>query len=136
MSDSKADEEWDDDWDGPTPGQGGVDFDPAQVVVGLIVGLAGLLLFLQPSIRTLSVLGQDVPLFILSGGVLSLGFALGAVVYFRRGDRLVWIAHAIGAVGFGVLFAASGVGSLLFVWLGLAVVLGGVLFLAAESRTL
>jgi hypothetical protein len=136
MSGPDVDEEWDDDWDGPTPGADGVAFDPAQVVVGLIVGVAGLLLFLQPSIRTLSVLGRDVPLFVLSGGVLSLGFALGAVVYFRRGARLVWVAHAIGAVGFGVLFAASGVGSLLFVWLGLAVVLGGVLFLATESRGL
>lgn len=128
-------DEWDDDWDGPEPDPG-IDFDPAQVVVGLVVGVAGLLLFLQPSIRTLSVLGQDVPLFVLSGGVLSLGFGLGAVVYFRRGQRLVWIAHAIGAVGFGLLFAASGVGSLLFLWLGLAIVLGGVLFLAAETRGL
>lgn len=129
-------DDWDgaDEWDDPEPRPGLGDLDPGPLLVGSVVGLAGLLLFLQPSIRTLPVFGREMPLFVLSVGVLSLGLALGAVLYFQRGQRLVWIAHAVGAVGFGLLFAGSGVGSLLFVWLGLAVVLGGVVFLAAESR--
>lgn len=141
MSDS---EEWEPDaeWDDPGADGGPAgwpalsDLDPVSVVVGVIVGLAGVLLIIQPSVRVIDVFGTRVPTFVLSAGVLSLGFAVGAPVYLRRGHRLRGIAHAIGAVGFGGLFFAAGFGSLALLWLGLAVVLGGVLFLVSETRHL
>lgn len=137
------DDEWDPDpeWDDPgaegSPERPGLrDLDPVSVVVGSIVGLAGVLLLLQPSVRVVDVFGTRVPTFVLSSGVLALGFAVGAPVYLRRGYRLRGIAHAIGAVGFGSLFFAAGFDSLTLLWLGLAVVIGGVLFLVAETRNL
>jgi len=141
-----SDDDWEPDpeWDDP----GGVagedrrgrpslsDLDPASLVVGTIVGIAGLLLLLQPTVRVVTVLGTRVPTFVLSSGVLALGFAVGAPVYLRRGFRLRGIAHLIGAVGFGALFFAAGFDSLALLWLGLAVVIGGALFLVAETRNL
>ncbi|MDZ7745405.1 MAG: hypothetical protein U5K28_02365 [Halobacteriales archaeon] len=112
------------------------ELDSVSIVVGTIVGIAGLLLFLQPTVRVIDVFGTQIPTFVLSSGVLSLGFAVGAPAYLRRGYWLRGIAHAIGAVGFGGLFFAAGFGSLLLLWTGLAVIIGGVLFLAAESRKL
>lgn len=141
-----SDDDWEPDpaWD--DPGDVGSDdrrgrpslseLDPASLVVGTIVGIAGLLLLLQPAVRAVTVLGTRVPTFVLSSGVLALGFAVGAPVYLRRGLRLRGIAHLIGAVGFGALFFAAGFDSLALLWLGLAVVIGGALFLVAETRHL
>ncbi|WP_255148731.1 hypothetical protein [Halorarius halobius] len=136
-------DDWDPDPEWDDPGAEGSprvpslsEVDPASAVVGTLVGIAGLLLVLQPSVRAVSLFGTQVPTFVLSAGVLSLGFAVGAPVYLRRGYRLRGLAHAVGAVGFGALFFAAGFRSLLLLWLGLFVVIGGVLFLAAETRRL
>lgn len=129
-------EELDDahEWNDPEPRPSSLD--PARLVVGTLVGVAGLLLLLQPVLGTVQVFDASVPAFVLSTGVLSLGLAIGAVVFVRRGERLVGVAHAVGAGGFGLLFAAASADSLVALWLGLAVVLGGVLFLVAEARDL
>ncbi len=138
-----SDDDWnpDPEWDDPrSDGRRGrlslSDLDPPSLVVGTIVGIAGLLLLLQPTVRVVSLLGTRVPTFVLSSGVLALGFAVGAPVYLRRGLHLRGVAHLVGAVGFGALFFAAGFGSLALLWLGLAVVIGGVLFLVAETRHL
>lgn len=142
MSDEwEPDPEWDDpgaerDASDPRGRPSLSDLDPASVVVGTLVGLAGVLLLLQPVVRSISVLGTQVPTFILSTGVLALGFAVGAPVYLRRGYRLRGIAHLIGAAGFGSLFFAAGINSLTLLWVGLAVVIGGSLFLVVEARGL
>lgn len=139
MSDDdwEPDPEWDDPGAGDRRGRPSLsDLDPASLVVGTIVGVAGLLLLLQPTVRVVTVLGTRVPTFVLSSGVLALGFAVGAPVYLRRGLRLRGIAHLIGAVGFGALFFAAGFDSLALLWLGMAVVIGGALFLVAETRNL
>ena len=123
MSDERTNErdDWDPDPEWDDPGSNGEpvgwpslsDLDPVSVVVGTIVGIAGLLLFLQPTVRVVELFGARIPTFVLSSGVLSLGFAVGAPAYLRRGYRLRGVAHAIGAVGFGGLFSppASGVSS-------------------------
>ena len=138
-----SDDDWEPDpaWDDPnadgTPGWPSVDdLDPVSIVVGSLVAIAGVLLLVQPSVRVLTLFGRRVPTFVASAGVLSLGFAVGTPVYLRRGYRLRGIAHGIGAVGFGSLFFAAGFGSLALLWVGLAVVLGGVLFLVSETRKL
>lgn len=111
------------------------DLDPWPLVVGVFVAFAGMLMLGQPVLGRVDVGGVRIPAFLLSTGVLSAGFAIGAVVYLRRGERLVGIGHAVGAVGFGFLFVASGVG-VVALWLGVAVLVGGALFLASESRHL
>lgn len=111
------------------------DLDPWPLVVGAFVACAGVLMLAQPVVGRVDLGGVRIPAFLLSTGVLSAGFALGAIVYLRRGKRLVGIGHAVGAVGFGFLFVASGVG-VVALWLGIAVLVGGALFLAAESRHL
>ena len=125
--------------DGDRPGDELLDdrrnrVDPMPLVVGAFVALSGLLLFVQPVVRSVRVLGTAVPPFLLAPAPLSLGFAVGAVGFARRGERTVALAHAVGAVGFGLLFLATGVGSVRFLWLGLAVVLGGVTFLVVDAR--
>lgn len=107
--------------------------DPMPLVVGAFVALSGLLLLVQPAVRTVTLFGTAVPPFVLAPAPLSIGFGIGAFGFARRGERTVALAHAIGAVGFGLLFLATGVGGLLFLWLGLAVVLGGVVFLMLDS---
>jgi hypothetical protein len=109
--------------------------DPWPLVVGAFVACGGLLLLAQPVVGRVSLLGARVPAFVLSTLPLAVGFGLGGVVFLRRGKRLVGVAHAVGAVGFGLLFAAlwAGVAAL---WLGIAVLVGGALFLASESRHL
>lgn len=108
--------------------------DPMPLVVGAFVALSGLLLFVQPVVRSVTVLGTAVPPFLLAPAPLSLGFAVGAFGFARRGRRTVALAHGVGAAGFGLLFLATGVGSVLFLWLGLAVVLGGVAYLVVDAR--
>ncbi|MFB6118353.1 hypothetical protein [Halosegnis sp.] len=138
-----SDDGWEPDpaWDDPTAdGPAGwpslADLDPASIGVGLLVGLAGVLLFIQPSVRAVTLLGRQVPTFVLSAGVLSLGFAVGTPIYLARGHRLRGLAHGIGAVGFGGLFFAAGFGSLTLLWVALALLLGGLLFLVSETRKL
>ena len=135
--DCEPDPSWDDPGADGSPGMSSPgDLDPVSVVVGSLVAVAGVLLLVQPSVRVLTLFGTRVPTFVASAGVLSLGFAVGTPVYLRRGHRLRGLAHGIGAVGFGGLFFAAGFGSLALLWLGLAVVLGGVLFLVSETRKL
>lgn len=139
-----SDDEWEPDeaWDDPGARSGSAGrpslsaVDPASAVVGTLVGLAGVLLVIAPTVRTVALFGTRLPTFVLSAGVLSFGFAVGAPVYLGRGFRLRGLAHLVGAVGFGALFLAAGIGSPGLLALGLAVVLGGALFLVTETRKL
>ncbi|MFD1514807.1 hypothetical protein [Halomarina rubra] len=108
--------------------------DPMPLVVGAFVACAGVLVLVQPVVPSVTVAGEAVPPFVLSAAPLSLGFAIGTVGFARRGQRTVALAHGVGAVGFGLLFLSTGIGSLLFLWAGLAVLLGGVAFLVAQTR--
>ena len=108
--------------------------DPMPLVVGAFVALSGLLLLVQPVVRSVTLLGRPVPPFVLAPAPLSLGFAIGTFGFARRGERTVALAHGVGAVGFGLMFLATGVGTTLFLWLGLAIVLGGITFLVVDAR--
>jgi hypothetical protein len=110
------------------------DLDPGPLVTGGFVGLAGLLFLLQPVVGPVALGALRVQPVALSAVALALGLGIGAVVYLRRGKRLVGGAHAVGAVGWGgiVLGTAAGNGTIL---LGAILVLvGGMLALAYESR--
>ncbi|MFC6834923.1 hypothetical protein [Halomarina ordinaria] len=108
-------------------------FDPWGTAVGVLVGLAGALVLAQP-LGPFSLAGRRVMPMVLSTVALTAGFALGAVVYHRRGRRFVALAHGVGALGWGLVVLAAGVGSVLVLFVGFAVVLGGTLFLVSETR--
>lgn len=108
--------------------------DVATLAIGSVVALAGVLFLLEPLVEPIPVFGVPTPLFVLSVVVLSLGFGLGAVVYCRRGRRLVGLAHATGAVGFGLLVGGTAIGSGVVLLLGVAVLVGGSAFLVEAAR--
>lgn len=108
------------------------DIDPASFAVGTLVGLAGVLFLLEPVAGPIRVFGVATPLFVLSAAVLATGFGLGAVVYLRRGHRLIGLAHAVGAGGFGLVVSATALGSGVVLLLGIAVLVGGCVFLVSQ----
>lgn len=110
--------------------------DYASLVVGAFVGLAGLLFLAEPVVDPLQVGAVTLRPIALSVVVLTVGFAIGAVVYLRRGKRLVGLAHAIGASGWGLVAGATAIGSGTILLLGFAVLLGGSVFLVVQSRDL
>ena len=109
------------------------DLDPAPLVVGTLVGLAGVLFVLEPVVEPISVFGTPTPPFVLSGAVLAIGFGLGAAAYLRRGRRLIGLAHAVGAGGFGLLVGATALGSGTVLVAGVAVLAGGCAFLIGQT---
>jgi len=111
----------------------GARFDLAGAAVGTLVGLAGLLFLGQPFVGAVRIGGVAVPLFVLSAGVLGVGFALGAVLFRRQGRRTAARVHGVGAVAWLALFAGASVGSSVLVVLGVAVVAAGALTLGAEA---
>lgn len=112
----------------------GEDPDYASMVVGTLVGVAGLLFLAEPVVDPVAVGGARIHMLALSVLVLTVGFALGAVVYLRRGERLIGIAHAIGAGGWGLVAGATALGSSAALFLGFAVLVGGSVFLVVETR--
>ncbi|WP_121820489.1 hypothetical protein [Halostella salina] len=111
----------------------GTRFDTAGAAVGTLVGLAGLLFLAQPLVGSVRVGGVAVPPFVLSAGVLGVGFALGAVLFRRQGRRTAARVHGVGALAWLALFAGASVGSQTLVVAGVLVVVAGALTLGAEA---
>ena len=109
------------------------DLDPAPFAVGTLVGLAGVLFLLEPVVEPIPIFGTPTPPFVLSGATLAIGFGLGAAVYLRRGRRLIGLAHAIGAGGFGLLVGATALASSTVLVAGVAVLAGGCAFLVGQA---
>ena len=109
------------------------DLDPAPLAVGALVGLAGALFVLEPVVEPVAIFGSPTPAFVLAGAVLAIGFGLGAAVYLRRGRRLIGLAHAVGAGGFGLLVGATALGSGTVLVAGVAVLAGGCAFLIGQT---
>jgi len=111
----------------------GTRFDAAGAAVGTVVGLAGLLFLADPLVGPVSLGGVAVRPFVLSAGVLGVGFALGAVLFGRQGRRTVARVHGVGAVVWLALFAGASVGSPTLVVAGVVLVAAGALTLGAEA---
>lgn len=120
----------------PDPGFDPRDVDYASLVVGAFVATSGALFLVEPYVDPLVFVGIRARPIALSAVALAAGLAIGAAVYFRRGRRMVGIAHAIGGVGWGLAVAGTVVAEGLLLFAGFAVVIGGSLFLVAESRKL
>ncbi len=108
--------------------------DPLGVVVGAVVGAAGLLFLAQPYVDRVPVGGARIPAFVLAAGVLGLGFAVGAAGFWYRGQTRLAVGHALGAGAWLTLFAGASVGSGPLVVAGVVVVIAGALFLADSLR--
>jgi hypothetical protein len=123
---------------GPDPGAGRRpplrELDPAPLVVGGFVGLAGLLFLAEPVVDPVEVAGLRLPMFALSAVALVVGLDLGAVVFLVRGNRLVGLAHGVAGGGFTLFLLGGVLGSGILLLAGVLVVGGGALALAAESR--
>ena len=110
----------------------GLDYGP--VVVGLVVGLAGLCFLLEPVVDPFAVGDFRIRPVAVSAVLLALGLDVGAFVFLRRGRRLVGLAHAIGGVGFTALVVAVAIDSGTLAVSAVLVRGGGMLFLAWETR--
>jgi hypothetical protein len=110
------------------------DLDPAPLVVGTFVGLAGVLFLAEPLVDPVAIGALRVRMVALSAVALVVGLILGAVVFLLRGNRLVGLAHGVAGVGFGAFLVGVALGSGTLLVVGVFVVAGGALALAAESR--
>lgn len=109
------------------------EIDLPSVAVGVLVACAGALFLAEPLVSPPRLLGTTIRPIALSAVSLTVGFASGALLYRRRGHRLIAIAHAVGALGFGLLASAMAVGSQVFLFAGVVVLVGGSAFLVAQS---
>ena len=107
-----------------------LDFWP--VAVGVLVGLAGLFFLLEGVVEPVPVGRFRVRPVALSALLLALGLDLGAVVFLKRGRRLIGLAHAIGGAGFTALVIAVAIDSGTLAVSAVIVLGGGVLFLTYE----
>ncbi|MFT4923570.1 MAG: hypothetical protein ACI8XM_002797 [Haloarculaceae archaeon] len=107
-----------------------VDLGPA--LVGAVMALAGVLFLAEPFVDPIPVGGVEVPVVALSFVALAVALDLGAVVFYRRGQRAAWQAHGVAGLGWSLLVLGPLFGSVLVMWLGIAVVVGGGAFLVVE----
>ncbi|AUG46564.1 hypothetical protein BVU17_03150 [Haloarcula taiwanensis] len=111
-----------------------LDLEPGPVAVGILVGLSGLLFLLTPVVEPVAVGSLQVSTVALSAVVLTLGFALGTVVFAHRGQRLFAIAHGIFAVAWALLVLGPLLGQEALLLAGVVVLVAGAGFLVSQSR--
>ena len=111
-----------------------LDLEPGPVAVGVLVGLSGLLFLLTPIVEPVAVGSLQVSTVALSAVVLTLGFALGTVVFARRGRRLFAIAHGVFAVAWALLVLGPLLGEEALLLAGVVVLVAGAGFLVSQSR--
>ena len=111
-----------------------LDFEPGPIAVGTLVGLSGLLFLLTPVVEPVAVGSLQVSTVALSAVVLTIGFALGTVVFARRGRRLFAIAHGVFAVAWALLVLGPLLGQEALLLAGVVVLVAGAGFLVSQSR--
>jgi hypothetical protein len=105
-----------------------------RTVVGALVGLAGLLFLLQPVTGPVDVGGVPVQPTAASPVVLAVGFALGAIVFYRQGRRLFAGAHAVFAVALGGIVGGVVTGSDWLLVVGVGALAAGAGWLVTRAR--
>ncbi len=106
--------------------------DPVPVVVGALMALAGGLFLAEPVVDPIPVGGQAVPVAAISFVALAAALDVGAVLFYWRGERAAALGHGVAGLGWTLLVAGPLLGSGLLWFLGLAVVIGGAVFLFVE----
>jgi hypothetical protein len=108
------------------------ELDPAPLVVGGFMALAGLLFLAEPFVQPIPIDGVPIPVAALSFIALALALDLGAVLFYWQGDRTAALAHGVAGLGWSLVILGPMVGSGVVWLLGLAVVIGGAVFLFVE----
>ncbi|WP_302081901.1 hypothetical protein [Salinibaculum rarum] len=110
------------------------ELDPAPLVVGAFMALAGVLFLAQPLVQPIVVGGVDVPIAAVSFVVLAFALDLGAVLFYWQGDSTAAMVHGVAGLGWTLLVVGTALGGGLLWLLGLAVVVGGAVFLFVEMN--
>ena len=108
--------------------------EPGRTAVALLVGLAGLLFVLQPLTGPVDVGGVAIQPAAVSPLVLTAGFAVGAVVFYRQGYGLFAAAHGVFAVAIGALVGGVATGSELLLVVGVGALVAGAGWLVTQAR--
>jgi len=108
------------------------ELDPAPLVVGGFMALAGLLFLAEPFVQPIPIDGVPVPIAALSFVTLALALDLGAILFYWQGERTAAIAHGVAGLGWTLVIFGPMLGSNALWLLGLAVVVGGAVFLFVE----
>jgi hypothetical protein len=106
--------------------------DPAPLVVGAFMALAGVLFLAQPFVPPIGLGGVDVPIAAFSFVALAVALDLGAVLFYWQGESTAAMAHGVAGLGWTLLVVGTALGQSLLWLLGLAVVVGGAVFLFVE----
>ena len=106
--------------------------DPAPLVVGGFMTLAGGLFLAEPFVEPIPVGGTAVPVAALSFVALAVALDLGALLFYWQGQRTAATAHGVAGLGWTLLVLGPALGSGVLWFLGLAVVIGGAVFLFVE----
>ena len=111
-----------------------LEFEPGPAAVGTLVGLSGLLFLLTPVVEPISMNGLTVSPVALSAVARTAAFALGTVVFARRGRRLFAMAHGVFAVAWTLLVAGPLLGNGDLLLAGVVVLVAGSGFLVSQGR--
>jgi hypothetical protein len=109
--------------------------DPAPVVVGTLMALSAALFLVGPYVDPLSVGGETIPVAAVSFVALAVALDAGAVLFYFQGARSAALAHGVAGSGWTLLVVGPLLGSGLLLVLGLAVVIGGAVFLVVTVRS-
>ncbi|MFB6073609.1 MAG: hypothetical protein ABEJ89_01195 [Haloarculaceae archaeon] len=119
----------------PSERAGGLDLEPGPTAVGLLFGLAGLLFLLEPVVGAVALGPVRARPVALSGVALTVGFAVGAVVFARRGNRTAALAHGVFALAWAGLVAGVAFGSGTVVLGGFVVLVVGAFAIVLSLRS-
>lgn len=110
----------------------GYELEPAPLVVGGFMSLAALLFLAQPFVAPIPVGGVEVPIAAFSFVALAVALDLGAVLFYWQGESTAARVHGVAGLGWTLLVVGTALGGGLLWLLGLAVVIGGAVFLFVE----
>lgn len=108
------------------------ELDPVPLVVGSFIALAGMLFLAQPFVPPIGLGGVGIPIAAFSFIVLAIALDLGAVLFYWQGDTTAAMVHGVAGLGWTVLVVGAALGGGLLWLLGLAVIVGGTIFLFVE----
>jgi hypothetical protein len=106
--------------------------DPAPLVVGAFMALAGVLFLAEPFVPPLALGGTAVPVAAFSFLALAVALDLGAILFYWQGERTAAMVHGVAGLGWTLLMLGPALNSGAIWLLGLAVVIGGAVFLFVE----
>jgi hypothetical protein len=107
--------------------------DPVPAVVGTLMSLAAVLFLVEPFADPVSLGGDAVPVVAFSFVAFAVALDAGAVLCYWQGERTAATVHGVAGAGWTLLVLGPVVGSGLVWLLGLAVVVGGAVFLFVEA---